>query len=195
MTAQTNITSVKSATLANKLTLGAMTLALQTLASPTRAEGFNPGQGRWPELPSPTCDKLEVSADYELRFHVYALGVQIYQWNGAGWVFIGPEAALFADAGYRGQVGSHYAGPTWEANDGSKVVAARVDGCAPSSAIPWLLLGAVSTSDHGLFANTTFIQRVNTVGGTVPTDAGQFVGDEARVPYSAEYFFYYIGKD
>jgi hypothetical protein len=36
----------------------------------------------------------------------------------------------------------------------------------------------------------TFIQRVNTIGGTAPAEAGLFVGDEARVPYTAEYYFY-----
>jgi len=36
----------------------------------------------------------------------------------------------------------------------------------------------------------TFIQRVNTVGGNAPAAAGTFVGEETRVPYSAEYLFY-----
>ena len=36
----------------------------------------------------------------------------------------------------------------------------------------------------------TFIQRVNTIGGTAPVEAGGFVGDEARVPYTTEYYFY-----
>jgi hypothetical protein len=36
----------------------------------------------------------------------------------------------------------------------------------------------------------TFIQRVNTIGGTAPAEAGAFVGDEARVPYTTEYYFY-----
>jgi hypothetical protein len=31
---------------------------------------------------------------------------------------------------------------------------------------------------------------VNTVGGKAPTDPGSFVGEEARVPYTAEYYFY-----
>lgn len=34
------------------------------------------------------------------------------------------------------------------------------------------------------------VQRVNTLGGTAPAGAGSFVGDEARVPYTAEYYFY-----
>ena len=40
------------------------------------------------------------------------------------------------------------------------------------------------------FAGTTFIHRVNTVGGKAPAQAGTFVGQVAAVPYTADYFFY-----
>jgi hypothetical protein len=36
----------------------------------------------------------------------------------------------------------------------------------------------------------TYIQRVNTVGGKAPTVSGGVAGEMARVPYTAEYFFY-----
>lgn len=128
--------------------------------------------------------------------HVYALGVQIYRWSGTNWVFIAPEAALYADSCYEREVGIHYAGPTWEADDGSKVVGARLAGCTPyRGAIPWLRLGATSEPQRGRFARLAFVQRVNTVGGTTPSEAGSFVGDEARVPYTAEYYFYRATKD
>jgi len=42
----------------------------------------------------------------------------------------------------------------------------------------------------GIFEPTTYIQRVNTVGGLAPSTPGTVVGEEARVPYAAEYFFY-----
>jgi hypothetical protein len=42
----------------------------------------------------------------------------------------------------------------------------------------------------GIFQRTTYIQRVNTTGGLAPADAPTQVGQEARVPYTAEYFFY-----
>jgi hypothetical protein len=117
--------------------------------------------------------------------------VQIYRWNGTNWAFVAPEARLYADSGYNGEAGTHYAGPTWEANDGSTVVGAREKDCTPfRGAIPWLRLKATPTSLHGRFAETTYILRVNTVGGTAPATAGLFVGDEARVPYTAEYYFY-----
>jgi hypothetical protein len=98
---------------------------------------------------------------------------------------------LRADPCYNRQVGIHYAAPTWEADDGSQVVAARQADCAPfRGAIPRLLMKAASTSGRGEFARVTYIQRVNTICGTAPAEAGAFVGDEAHVPYTAECYFY-----
>src|SRR2546430_6151181 len=61
---------------------------------------------------------------------------------------------------------------------------------ADSNAIPWLLLQAVSNEGDGKFSDVTYIQRVNTVGGTAPATAGDATHLEARVPYTAEYYFY-----
>jgi hypothetical protein len=148
---------------------------------------------RTPELPLPLCESIQVDAGHELAFHTYAVGVQVYKWNGTAWVFVEPVANLYADKGFRGQVGTHYAGPTWESNSGSKVLARRVQntGCTPdATAIPWLKLEKVSTDGSGIFDGVTFIQRVNTTGGIAPATPGTFVGQVAEIPYTAEYFFY-----
>lgn len=147
---------------------------------------------REPELPA-ECASIKVEAGNEVAFHAYALGVQIYRWNGSAWTFVAPAANLYADAGFNGKVGFHYAGPTWESKSGSKVLAARVSntGCTPdASGIAWLLLKKVSTDGPGIFNNVTYIQRVNTTGGLAPTAPGTTVGEEKRVPYTAEYYFY-----
>jgi hypothetical protein len=103
-----------------------------------------------------------------------------------------PEAVLRLESG--ANLGKHYAGPTWEATDGSKVigdVVVKLD--APNAAaIPWLLLRAKSTSGAGKFSAIRSIQRLRTVGGKAPAagcDQTQS-GKEARVPYSAEYRFF-----
>jgi hypothetical protein len=146
---------------------------------------------REPELPSPACDKIQVQPGHKMSFRTFAVGVQRYRWNGVSWDFVEPVATLYSDAGYHGKVGTHYAGPTWESNSGSKVVAARVDGCSPdSNAIPWLLLRAVSTEGPGIFSSVAFIHRVNTAGGTAPTAPGASIGAIIDVPYTAEYYFY-----
>jgi hypothetical protein len=145
---------------------------------------------RAPDLPFPQCQKLQVEPGHKVAFHAYALGVQIYRWNGATWDFLRPEATLYSDANYRGKVGTHYGGPTWESNSGSNVVGKRLDGCsADSTAIDWLLLNAVSSDGPGIFGGVTHIQRVNTAGGKAPTNYGSSVGEEKRIPYTAEYYF------
>jgi hypothetical protein len=144
-----------------------------------------------PDLPSPLCDSVQVPLGNKLAFHAYAVGVQRYRWNGVSWDFVEPVATLYADAGFNGKVGTHYAGPTWESNSGSKVVAKRLEGCSPDpTAIPWLLLQMTSTDGSGIFSRVTYIQRVNTSGGLVPTAPGSTVGALAEVPYTAEYYFY-----
>ena len=161
-------------------------LALPSI-SPAQA-GYN---NHAPDLPSPLCDQIEVPPGNRVAFRVYAVGVQIYRWNGTSWAFVEPVATLFADANYHRKVGIHYLGPTWESNSGSKVVATRLASCSPdSTAIPWLLLQTVSTEGSGNFSSVTYIQRVNTTGGIAPTARGSSIGAVAEVPYATEYYFY-----
>jgi hypothetical protein len=164
-------------------------LAVATCA----AQSARADDNRAPDLPLPLCQSIQVEAGNEVAFHGYATGVQVYRWNGTSWAFVEPVANLYADRGFHGQVATHFAGPTWESNSGSKVVGRRVagTGCTPdANAIPWLLLEKVTTDGPGVFDGVTFIQRVNTTGGVAPAAPGAFVGEESRVPYTAEYFFY-----
>jgi hypothetical protein len=143
---------------------------------------------RAPSVPT----DIAVPEGHQVHFHGYALGVQIYTWNGTSWGASVPEAILLDDDG--NIVACHYVGPTWESNSGSKVVGVVVPPrvTVDPDAIPWLLLAAVpaSTEGPGIFANTTYIQRVNTSGGKAPSEAGDFVGEVVRVPYTADYYFY-----
>jgi hypothetical protein len=133
-------------------------------------------------------ENLQVPRGNKLTAVAYAEGVQIYRWNGTAWAFVAPEAALFD---WTGAMGTHYAGPTWESTSGSKVVGAVLERWnADADAIPWLLLRAVSSEGHGVFRGVTYIQRLFTVGGLAPTEPGEVVGEEVRVPYSAWYVFY-----
>ena len=167
--------------------LTTLTLLLLAFVAPAPAALGN--DNRAPDLG--ICQNLNAPAGNRVSFHVYAEGVQIYRWDGASWVFLVPDALLFADAGFQGTVGIHYAGPTWESASGGKVAGAVVDRCnSESGTIPWLLLQATFTEGSGIFHRVTFIQRVNTVGGIAPTAPGNFIGEVIRVPYTAEYFFY-----
>lgn len=144
-----------------------------------------------PELPSPLCDSLQPPAGSRLLLHAYATGAQLYRWNGTSWTFVEPVATLFADAANHDKVAIHYLGPTWENNNGGKVVAIKTASCTPDpTAIPWLLLEKVTNDGPAPFGKVTHIQRVNTKGGNAPTAPGSSIGVVAEVPYTAEYYFY-----
>jgi hypothetical protein len=97
---------------------------------------------------------------------------------------------------------------TWQSSfDSSRVWAVKVNGIDPSSeiagcshagSIQCLLLQSVGTkkgpTGGNLLANTTFIQRLNTNGGAVPTSSCT-VGQTQLVPYTADYFFYRADRE
>jgi hypothetical protein len=170
-----------------KTSLVALALLLLALAAPAGVALGNDNQA--PDLGD--CQNLQVPAGNSVAFHAFGVGVQIYSWDGTSWNFVAPHAVLFANARKHRVVGIHFGGPSWESNDGSKVIGTVIDHCTPDpDAIPWLLLGAVSTEGSGIFQDVTYIQRLNTVGGIAPTDPGDSPGQMALVPYTADYFFY-----
>jgi hypothetical protein len=154
-----------------------------------------PGMGTLPQVP----ENLSVPATQKLTLEADASGVQIYECKAAAndpsrfeWSLRAPEAELFDPTGKR--IGKHYAGPTWESLDGSKVVGevkARSDSPDPN-AIPWLLLGAKSVSGNGVLGQTVSVQRIQTVGGKAPSQgcSAASASTEVRMPYTAKYYFY-----
>ena len=135
-------------------------------------------------------ESLKPGANESLALIVPAKGEQIYECRERKWVFVAPEAGLF-DANGR-QIGWHYAGPQWHSMDGSRVVGA-VKGRAEApaaNAIPWLLLSAKSVGGAGAFSKVTSIQRVSTSGGVAPTGGCAQPGAQARVHYTADYYFF-----
>lgn len=151
-----------------------------------------------PEVPG----DIAVPAGNVLSSMGAARGFQIYtcqsQGTGYSWVLSQPMAVLLRE-GHK-PMALHYGGPSWTAmDDGSTVTGARVNGVpAPSpDAIPWLLLKATPTGgpEGGTFTDTTFIQRVNTTGGLAPATGcdASHVGATARIPYTADYYFFRAG--
>jgi hypothetical protein len=142
---------------------------------------------------------IQVEEGHKLFLSGHAIGVQIYRCNatagGFAWGLVAPRANLYDDNGKR--IMAHYGGPTWEARDGSTVMAAR-DGQASvdATAIPWLRLRTTSTSpglDGDRLVKTAYIQRVATTGGLAPAAAdcsAASAGDRIEVPYTADYYFW-----
>ncbi len=139
-------------------------------------------------VPAPRGSRLVLDAE--------AQGVQVYTCqkvnDGYRWVFSAPDAALFDAAGR--QIGTHFAGPSWQLEDGSKVigeVAAQAASPQPL-AVAWLLLRAKSHEGHGILSGVASVRRIDTLGGVAPAqgcDAAR-TSQQARMRYSARYLFY-----
>jgi hypothetical protein len=137
------------------------------------------------------CDTIAVPDGHKLKTQLYAQGVQLYRWDGTTWVFVAPDAKLSADRAGHDQVGTHFAGPTWQSTSGSYVIGAVVKRCTPdANSIPWLLLAAAKSDGPGIFRGVTYIQRIRTQGGIAPATPGNSVGEIRGVPYTTEYLFY-----
>ena len=140
-------------------------------------------------------ERVQVPTGNQPFLLAHAIGAQIYACSataeGPKWQFVAPKAVLYGDHGTF--LGTHFAGPTWEARDGSQVKGARVDGVTVNpKAIPWLLLKATPTAP-GQLAPTTYIQRLARTGGLEPTAAScqsGTLGKERWVPYTADYVFW-----
>ncbi len=140
--------------------------------------------------------QLEPRAGEQLLVQVHAKGDQIYTCKSDGalstWTLKAPDAQLFDRDGKL--FGKHSAGPSWEANDGSRVTGRAVANSPSPDAdsIPWLLVTVVSHDGSGVLSRVTSIQRINTKGGKAPAAGcdALHIGKEIRVAYAADYRFY-----
>lgn len=140
--------------------------------------------------------QIQPPANEQLLLQVHAKGDQVYTCKGdatqAVWTLKAPDAQLFDKDGK--SFGKHFAGPSWEASDGSRVTGKAVANVPSPDAdsIPWLLVNIVGHEGSGVLSRATSIQRINTKGGKAPgtgCDAAH-AGQEVRVAYSADYLFY-----
>ena len=153
-------------------------------------------QSSEPAVPS----ALRVPPGHKLLIRAEAKGVQIYKSVAGtdqtlGWVLEAPLADLFSREGQK--VGYHYAGPSWEAADGSTVARDQAQAvqiaAAPNTQddIPWLLIKVQAVGDtEGTFTKVVYIQRVDTQGGKAPAEAPRRAGTQVGVAYRATYYFY-----
>jgi hypothetical protein len=172
--------------------------AAPAVPSATPSAGAAPSEA--PKLTAPTTpEAIQVPAAMHPVLKSHAKGVQIYVCGPKKdapkeleWSLKAPEAELLDADGK--SIGKHFAGPTWQAADGSKVVGAmkaKVD--APTAGnIPWLLVEAKSNEGQGVLAHVSFVQRVDTEGGKAPSTGCDkaHLNAETRVEYQANYYFY-----
>jgi hypothetical protein len=166
--------------------------------------------------PPPVPPGLEVEAPNQAFLLGRGVGTQNYvcqpssSLGRVAWTLFTPQATLFTDQG--DQLTTHFFSPnpdekgivvraTWQDSKDTSTVWARAIATAAdptgSGAIPWVLLKtagvAVGPTGGNTLSQTTFVQRLNTVGGSAPEtgcDIPPDVGRKAFIPYTADYFFY-----
>jgi hypothetical protein len=136
-------------------------------------------------------ESIDVPPHSRLLLRAVGSGDQVYACVNGNWALKAPDAKLLNEEG--SVIGRHFAGPTWQLDDGSrikgKVVAKQV---APdATAVPWLLLESVGGT--GRLGAVRFIQRTGTHGGNAP-DGSCSQSAMRRVPYTATYSFYEVGQ-
>lgn len=126
-----------------------------------------------------------------------AKGVQIYRSvadtdGHFKWAFEAPLAQLSV----KGKpVIEHYAGPSWEDLDGSKVardadVPVKVVAAPDAADVPWLLVTVKADPAAGVLSQVGFVQRLETHGGQAPAMAPTRADTRVGVPYTATYKFW-----
>lgn len=163
--------------------------------------------GKPPIQPPDVPSIIQVPAGNQPFRVAHAVGTQNYVCLSTGWAssVYGPQATLFNED--REQSLTHFLSayptgsdaffPTWQDSRDTSVVWANAVKDAKytpdPTAIAWLLLKVVDTAPGPTggdkMLGTTYIQRVNTTGGLIPTRTCD-PGDRALVPYTADYYFY-----
>src|ERR1700685_2103595 len=110
--------------------------------------------------------QIQPPANVQLLLQVHAKGDQVYTCKGDAaqftWTLKVPDAQLFDKDGK--PFGKHFAGPSWEANDGSRVTGKAVANVPSPDAdsIAWLLVNIVGHEGNGVLSKATTVQRLNT---------------------------------
>ncbi len=173
-------------------------------------------------IPPPVPTDIQVPAGNEVFFVGRGVGTQNYVClpcdsstpgcaSGVAFSLFTPQATLFNDRGE--QVTTHFFSPNpfeggviraaWQHSRDTSTVWGKVIGSSSDpifvtpGAIPWLLIDVVGAqagpTGGDKLTRTTFIQRLNTVGGAAPAkDCSRpaDIGKKAFVPYTSDYFFY-----
>jgi len=179
----------------------------------SQSQSFHAENIAVPPLP-PDLD--EVPAPNEVVFVGHAIGTQNYvclpAGSGAAWTLFTPQATLFRKHGQ--QLTTHFFSPNpeesgspvraaWQDSRDSSTVWGRVTDMSSDAnfvaagAVPWVTLEKAGDQEGpgggDQMTEITFIQRLNTVGGSAPPtgcSVATDVGHRAFVPYRADYFFY-----
>ena len=147
----------------SKLSFAPACLSALALSALTGCAGMMPAEPRVDNATLP--DAVRVPAGQAQSLYTTGTGEITYECRekkaggGHEWAFVAPVATL---TNAKGQVvGKYYAGPTWEANDGSKVTGKQLAvSPAPAGNIPLQLVQANPATGEGAMKGVSFIQRL-----------------------------------
>ena len=143
------------------------------------------------QLPHSIPDVFDMSSRTAL-LTVHATGAQIYECQAKAkqnpaWSFREPIAALMEDGT---TIGRHFAGPTWQFDDGSLVTGKQIEATPGASAtdVPQLKLNVVGRFGRGRLDGVAHVYRIDTNGGAL-TGPCQVPGELKAITYEAIYVF------
>ena len=119
--------------------------------------------------------EITIDTNQKVHFHGFARGVQIYTWDGSSWGPAVPDATLFDEEGE--VVATHFADPHMEEQQRQHSCGNSYAAAAPGHSRYEFDSMAIADRGQGgqvwgIFADTTFIHRVNTHGGKAPSVNG-----------------------
>ncbi|WP_128377119.1 DUF3455 domain-containing protein [Streptomyces cavernae] len=181
--------------LAKRLVLTTAALAAVTAGTLSSATADQAAASQPTRVGADVPAALKVPDGNRLTGVFAAEGVQVYTCTDGAWKLLEPAATLWAKKDHsRRPVALHSRGPVWVSTvDGSAVNATAVANSPKTGTIPELLLKSTATRGSGVFADVSYIQRLDTRGGVAPTTACTGT-DQVSVGYSATYAFYKPAK-
>ncbi|MFC4508323.1 MULTISPECIES: DUF3455 domain-containing protein [Streptomyces] len=179
--------------LAKRLVLTTAVLATATAGTLLTTTVGNAAPAHSAHLPAVHAPAALKVPDGNKLTGVYAAkGVQTYTCTDGVWKLLEPAATLSDKRGRT--IALHSRGPVWVSTvDGSAVNAAAAVTSPKDGTIPELLLKSTATRGTGVFADVSYIQRLNTAGGVAPAAACTGT-DQVSVNYTATYAFYKPAK-
>ncbi|MBU6454371.1 MAG: DUF3455 domain-containing protein [Cyanobacteria bacterium REEB67] len=158
---------------------------------------FTPALPAWSDESSTNASRIPLGANKKLLFKTTATGVKIYRYRQGqksqkpSWSLVTQEATVLDAKGKK--IGRYFDGATWKFDDGA-IVVGKMPPQSDEKGIerPYWLIFDVTEAIGPRVKDVRYVKSIETTSGLVPAEGykDDKIGDEQRVPYRAEYWFY-----
>jgi hypothetical protein len=158
---------------------------------------FTPALPAWSDESSTIPSRISLRANKKLLFKTMAIGVKIYRYcqgeksQRPSWTLVTQEATVLDAKGKK--IGRHFDGATWKFDDGA-IVVGKMPPKSDEKGIgkPYWLIFDVTEAIGARVKDVRYVKSIETTSGLPPVEGykDDKIGDEQRVPYRAEYWFY-----